>query len=468
MGSEYEVRIAVHGLIPVTEDERGIKDTSVFQRLRRVKQLALTDLVYPSANHTRFEHSLGAMHVAGKIAQRLDLPDDEKRIVRLAAMLHDIGHGPFSHVSEDVIDKLVGLEKTHEFYGAAVVLYHQDFAGLLSQEDRVAISRLIAPVQSTDPIFPIHIEYLKRRTLLKDIVSGPADADKMDYLLRDSHHCGVKYGTFDLDKVVAAAVPIRTLGEMQLGFEEDAVWALEQMILARHHMHRQVYGHTTRAITDAMLSRSMALGFDAEALSSKDFDWGSGKKNPADFLNRYLAWDDQRLLQALVDAPNAAGDLASRLLQRRLLKEAFRMELKEMVARHNFAPDVLSLFLSRRRFTKNAVDGIEKAISEMIAVEKHLVFVTLDSVENPTYKPPAYRMEVEVLPKDIMLQREDGSNLPFLSASEVFATGMEEQRNYLTVYCPMDGLTDAKRDERKAAIEASLIEGLKGFYDEFT
>ena len=105
MNKQREIRDPVYGFIQRFELEEKIIDSSVFQRLRGIKQLALANLVYPGALHTRFEHSLGVMHVAGKLSERLIDDDETKRLIRLAALLHDIGHGPFSHVSENILDK---------------------------------------------------------------------------------------------------------------------------------------------------------------------------------------------------------------------------------------------------------------------------------------------------------------------------------------------------------------------------
>ncbi len=460
---EYKVRIAVHGLIPVTEEERSIVDTQVFQRLRRIRQLGMTDLVYPSANHTRFEHSLGTMHVAGLIASSLNLSDAALRTIRLAALLHDIGHGPFSHVSEDVIDRLAGLDKAHEYYGAATVLHHPEISGILNQNDRKAVSQIIVPLHSADREYPLPIEYQKRRTLEKDIVSGPADADKMDYLLRDTHHCGVKYGEFDLDKVVSSTLRLRHAGQEQLGFSEDAVWALEQMLLARHHMHRQVYGHETRAVTDAMLSRSMEDGIVQGHIPRPDFDWNSGPANPGTFLENYLQWNDQKLLQALVESPGTVGELARRLQERHLLKAAFRMELEEMVNRYGLAPSTSALLLDKHIFTREVISSVEGAIAEAIELNPRLVILALDSVKNPTYRPPASRMEVEFLQRDIMLQNENGQNVPFTRASEIFGSVMEVERNYLTVYCPMD-VSGREREGIVVTVEKILFQELQDFY----
>jgi uncharacterized protein len=191
MGSGLELRDPIHGFVYREPLEQRIIDTSVFQRLRRLRQLALESLVYPGAVHTRFDHSIGAVHIARGICSKLLPDEDTKRLVRLAALLHDIGHGPFSHVSEPLLQqfsdksKLKGknLDEIHELISWEVIRNNRELARLLSEEDREHIVGLLSGTYGY--------------SLYKDIVSGPIDVDKQDYLLRDSHFCGVKYGLYD-------------------------------------------------------------------------------------------------------------------------------------------------------------------------------------------------------------------------------------------------------------------------------
>jgi HD superfamily phosphohydrolase len=197
------IRDPVHGLIPRSPKEIGLMNTAVFQRLRRIRQLAMAHLVYPGALHTRFDHSVGTMHVAARICERLRdfdaINDSETRIVRLAALLHDIGHGPFSHVTEyllnghydrNALGDLGSQDKIHEGITAQIVAGNAEIASVLSEEEREAVVELLK-----DP---------PKRDFKHDIISSSLDADKMDYLLRDSHFAGVQYGRFDLEKIIDA------------------------------------------------------------------------------------------------------------------------------------------------------------------------------------------------------------------------------------------------------------------------
>jgi uncharacterized protein len=196
MRQRLEVRDPVHGFIYRDVEERDVMDTCVFQRLRRLKQLALASLVYPGATHSRFEHSIGALHLAGKIAVALDIEPSEARLLRLAALLHDVGHGPFSHVAEPILQRHavkgtlgtgVSESKVHELISWQIISTDKELARLISDQHREQIVGLLKGTWG--------------HSYLQEIVSGPVDADKQDYLLRDSLFSGVKYGIYDQERL---------------------------------------------------------------------------------------------------------------------------------------------------------------------------------------------------------------------------------------------------------------------------
>lgn len=184
------VRDPIHGMIELSAVEWSAVDTAIFQRLRSIRQLAMTHLVYPGAVHTRFEHSLGVRHVAGQIARRdrLALTPEEQAVVGIAALLHDIGHGPFSHVSEQVIDEVSEVNGVHEAVSVHLMRHDPDLRAALGEDLLNAAAAVVG------------LEV--RRSAARDIVSGPTDADKLDYLLRDSYFAGVKYGEYDLGRII--------------------------------------------------------------------------------------------------------------------------------------------------------------------------------------------------------------------------------------------------------------------------
>ena len=308
MSNYYEIRDPIHGFIKIDEWERDIINHPVFQRLRRIRQLGLTDMVYPGALHTRFEHSLGVMHVATRMFDHIrvhcgellknDLHYDEnglekdRTIVRLSSLLHDVGHAPFSHASEGLMDKepISDQAYKHENYSAAVVKF------------------LMKDVIEDHPInlnYDIKINDIsdfldgnpqnKRRLLWRDLIVGQLDADRADYLLRDSRHIGVAYGSFDLERLIATlTVAIDPEdNSAKLAVEEGGEHAAEALILARYMMFTQVYFQHTRRAYDYHLREAIA-----EILSNSETGNGLPAKRTfppptsEESMKKYLEWDD--------------------------------------------------------------------------------------------------------------------------------------------------------------------------------
>lgn len=304
----YEFRCPVYGFITLSDWEREIISQPAFQRLRRIRQLAWTDYVYPGAMHTRFEHSLGVMHMAtmlydGIVNRSRELLERELRynsagferyraLVRLAALLHDVGHSPFSHAGEEVfplVSGTAGAERyKHEDYSAAIVRRY--FSDVIDNHpantnygfkanDVAAL--LEGSEEATGPLF------------WRDLVTSQMDADRMDYLLRDSHHAGVDYGRYDWRRIVQTveALPASEEGGPRLGVSEGGWHAAEGLILARYFMFTQVYFHKTRVAYDHHLQAALK-----EMLPDGHFP------PPLDeTLDDYLEWDDWRVLGLLKD-----------------------------------------------------------------------------------------------------------------------------------------------------------------------
>ena len=253
-------RDAIHGLISIDEDRDLLLDlinTPEFQRLRRIRQLGVSSLTYPNAEHTRFAHSLGVLHVATRILQTLHLRHGgdkdirnrlagKERLVKVAALLHDLGHGPFSHAMERVFDS-----------GKA----HEERSKRMMTEPESAIPQVLknhgftlAEIQETKELLDYHDV-----PFLHDIISSSLDADRMDYLLRDSHFTGVKYGNFDLEWILNSFClglePAPEVGKrLRLCLDRKrGQHAAEQLIMARTHMTMQVYGHCITRLWEAHL-----------------------------------------------------------------------------------------------------------------------------------------------------------------------------------------------------------------------
>jgi HD superfamily phosphohydrolase len=328
-----EFRDPIHGFIQFNELEADIINCNAFQRLRRIKQLALTDYVYPAASHSRFEHSLGVMHLASRIfdvlvkdkrsAEILSLEfgikEDSyprfRQIVRLAALLHDVGHTPYSHSGEDLLPPDEnGKPVRHELYSVAII--RNIVSDILDSHKDCASygidSSLIAGL--------IEGKGVNRQTLLwKDIISGQIDADRMDYLLRDSYHCGVRYGTYDLERLINESCLCEMPDDegFQVGVIEDARYAAESLLIARHMMFSQVYHHKTRTIYDHHLAQSIK-----SILGNGNF-YPSHKTKEK--LLDYLKWDDWRVQASLQD--NKAGEHGRIVFERKHYRLVYDVEL---------------------------------------------------------------------------------------------------------------------------------------------
>jgi len=274
------IRDPIHGTLPVNGAELSLIDHPVFQRLRNIKQLGFADLAFPGATHTRYSHSLGAMAIATRIYDRvfqpLRLPERVhqrfRQAVRLAMLLHDVGHAPLSHTTEMCMPPVgelglgrfagsdVSRRATHEDYTLKCVLdsslaerMHELFAplGIVTTDVAELILGSTFAQQSTRFRYS-GIDYAP---VLRQIVSSEVDADRMDYLQRDSFYSGVNYGKFDADWLIDNVVPVEKDDAIFLGFRSRAIFSFEDFLLSRYHMFASVYLHHTPVIFEKMLRR---------------------------------------------------------------------------------------------------------------------------------------------------------------------------------------------------------------------
>lgn len=297
-------RDPIHAFIEVRPIESKIIDSIPFQRLRNIKQLAMTNLVYHGAEHTRFGHSLGVMHLVTKAFRSVVNKNPEflsekkvnwyEQILRIIALTHDLGHTPFSHASEKV------------FSGK---LKHEDFTEKIIKETCIA-----------DYINEIGLEYVRKYgenynitpELICNIYSGKdagensefvflnsfmdseLDCDKMDYLLRDSLYCGVNYGKFDLERLISCLTVYCQDGIPRLAIEHGGVQAFEEFVLARYFMFVQVYFHRTRRYFDIIFAKALE-----KVLPNGTYP---------DSIDEYIKWDDSRVMQLMKEKSDTVNE----------------------------------------------------------------------------------------------------------------------------------------------------------------
>jgi HD superfamily phosphohydrolase len=260
-----EIRDPVHQFVFISPAEAEILDTRPLQRLRAIHQLSTTHLVYPGATHTRFEHAIGTMELAGrafdavvhnssqelKAELGLDHPtaiERARRLVRLGGLLHDAGHTPFSHSAEELFPVVDGQRFDHEKMTQKILSEDMDIAAILGPDLDDVSATAVGPKYAAieNPLLAI----------LTSLVTGVLGVDRMDYLLRDCLYTGVSYGTFDIHRILATIKLSRDqAGGVAIALRQDGNHVAEQMLLARWHMFHQVYFEASRRIFDYHLTR---------------------------------------------------------------------------------------------------------------------------------------------------------------------------------------------------------------------
>jgi HD superfamily phosphohydrolase len=277
----------IHHFIELDEAEVALLNTAPMQRLRRLRQLGLAYLAFPAAEHSRFSHALGALAVGDRVLEALRRHDPDyfassadfekqRRLLRTSLLLHDIGHGPFSHACEAV------LGTNHEARTQAILRLPEMTAAL----DRVGVpaADVLDLVTGAATPYPV----------LRELVSGPnLDADRMDYLLRDGYFTGVASGRYDIEQLIASLRVFDVGGAAALGVERRGLVALESFVLARYMMFSTVYFHHTTRQFERILQRALReIWPEPGALARID-----------DFLD----WDDFRVIEAFRERPSASA-----------------------------------------------------------------------------------------------------------------------------------------------------------------
>ncbi len=284
-----EIRDPVHGYVKLEGLALELADTPQMQRLRWIKQLGLASLVYPGANHTRFEHSLGAHHLAALLAEHLGLEEEDRTMVCAAALLHDVGHGPLSHATEAALAPYLRAE-------------HENIIDLLRKGE-------LKDVLDAHGLHASDVQSFIHGSGLGQIVSGEIDVDRMDYLIRDAHYTGVAYGVIDR---------LRLLQKMkfhqgQLVVEAGGIQAATSLLISRLLMHPSVYYHHVCRISECMIAAAIRRMVD------------DGTSAAA-----VKGMDDIQLFTALDHAGGYAAEMAGDIRMRKLFKRAVYVDLESL------------------------------------------------------------------------------------------------------------------------------------------
>ena len=358
-----EITDPVHKYIRFSQVEKQLIDSPAFQRLRRIRQLAGAHLVYPSAQHSRFEHSLGAMHIAGLAGETLLGKGyiDHAEVVqdlRLAALLHDIGHGPFSHLFEEVLEH--NCNTSHEELGKKIII-QSEIGDILERYGSSAhqICRLSFGQSKVN--------------FMNEIISGGLSADIMDYLPRDGLFTGAEYAKLDYHRLVSSL----EVSKNRLAINRSALNSLESMLISRYEMFKAVYFHKTVRSAEVMLLRSMIAADEALGLTNTSS------------LHKYLTLTDEATLEQLCTLSGRyafSGKMARDYRDRRLLKSVYEKFLHKR---------------DRQRMDKKALEELASHIAHVADVDSNYVFVDVSRAPSMPLTPSKEEMySVLVVDKD--------------------------------------------------------------------
>jgi len=298
------IKDPVHGHVRVQQELLPLLDAPPVQRLRYIRQLGFSHLVYPGANHSRYEHSLGTMHLAGSMAVHLDLDETDRLLVKAAGLLHDVGHGPFSHATESLMQEMCGRG-------------HQEISHIVMQEEvGDALDRArINPGELCEIVSGDHP--------LAGIIHGDLDVDRMDYLMRDAHYTGVPYGTVDPDRLIHSTLYSPDSG---LHLRESGINSAESLLIARTLMRPAVYFHHVSRIAEAMAIFGLRSHIEESGTNPEGL----------------FAMDDDAFFSTLLTSGSPiARDMAERLKTRRLYKRALYVG-KDRANAASYAKEVTS------------------------------------------------------------------------------------------------------------------------------
>ena len=402
----------IHDFVRVYDNELKIIDTPIFQRLRRIRQLSGAHLIYPGAQHTRFEHSLGVMHIASMAGQALAekgiVSSDDIQNLRLAGLLHDIGHGPFSHLFEEIFEEKRKI--SHEDLGRDIIL-KTEIGDIISKNG--FDKKLITKLAFGD----------SKLQFMNEIISGVLSADMMDYLLRDGYFTGAEHAKIDHHRLTHSLDVYKN----KLALDKSSLVNFETMMISRYQMFKAVYFHKTVRAGEVMLLEAMDLAEGELGLSSMNLD-------------EYLQLSDDVILAKLLNLPEhnsklkASKKIATDYLNRNLFKSVFETTL------------------TGKAITKKHMQELREEVSKKSKIDINEIFV--DSSNTPSIPLSPSKKES----KSIILLENDGNKTTakeILISQIKLVSAMSGFMKILRVYTP------AKNRKKVEMAAKSILGDLK-------
>ena len=398
-----EIADPIHKFIRFTDLEKKIIDSVVFQRLRRIKQLAGAHLVYPAAQHSRFEHSLGTMHVAGLAGEHLfsigAIEKESIQELRVASLLHDIGHGPFSHLFEEAL-KVTG-NKNHETIGAEIIC-KTELSDILSGS-------------GYSPKSISEISFGNSKVKFKnEILSGSRSGDLMDYLPRDGFFTGVEYGKVDYNRIINS---FRVTDNESLALDISSFYSFESMMISRFEMFRAVYFHKTVRSAEVMLLHSILLSSEALNLSKLS-------------LNDYLKLTDDSILWKIYSSQNnkIGKEMISNYLERKLLKCVYERFIRK---RDNYT-----------KLNRDKIEELRLKIARLANIDERKIFLDTYGISLVPLAPNKKEMKSILLVSEDEFFKQPVSNLPLVNS----ITGYLDMIRVYTNHKDRKNITNISKD----------------------
>ena len=398
-----EIADPIHKFIRFTDLEKKIIDSVVFQRLRRIKQLAGAHLVYPAAQHSRFEHSLGTIHVAGLAGEHLfsigAIEKESIQELRVASLLHDIGHGPFSHLFEEAL-KVTG-NKNHETIGAEIIC-KTELSDILSGSG-------YSPKSISEISFGNSNVKFKN-----EIISGSLSADLMDYLPRDGFFTGVEYGKVDYNRIINS---FRVTENESLALDISSFYSFESMMISRFEMFRAVYFHKTVRSAEVMLLHSILLSSEALNLSKLS-------------LNDYLKLTDDSILWKIYSSQNnkIGKEMISNYLERKLLKCVYERFIRK---RDNYT-----------KLNRDKIEELRLKIARLANIDETKIFLDTYGISLVPLAPNKKEMKSILLVSEDEFFKQPVSNLPLVNS----ITGYLDMIRVYTNHKDRKNITNISKD----------------------
>ena len=400
----------IHGFVRALGTEIKIIDNPIFQRLRRIKQLSGAHLTYPGAQHTRFEHSLGVMHIAGQAAQVLEekeiFDSDDIANLRIAALLHDIGHGPFSHLFEEVAQRK--RKRSHEQLGRDLIL-KTEIGDLISNSG--FNKKFITDLAFGD----------SKLQFMNEIISGALSADIMDYLLRDGYFTGAEHAKIDHKRITQSL----DVHKKKLALEKSALYSFESMMHSRYQMFKAVYFHKTVRSAEVMLLESIRLAYDELGLFSMSLD-------------DYIELTDDSMLAKLVSLSTHTSELkrAQKFAKDYQNRELFKCVFERMLTQKDQISNLKISQLKNELSKKSKIDENEIFVDSSVTPSIPL---------SPSKKESKYLILISRYNNKISAKEIPISQIPLVSTMSGFM-------NILRVYT-------LRKNRKKVEIAAKSILG---------